>query len=42
MLLTILQERYTVNADGTGYVTLIDLHTQGLLTWDLDQAKVQL
>ena len=23
---------YTVNADGTGYVTLIDLHTQGLLT----------
>ena len=33
---------YAVNADGTGYVTLIDLHTQGATDQDLDQAKVQL
>ncbi len=30
---------YAVNADGTGYQTLIDLHTQGAADMDLYQAK---
>ena len=33
---------YYVNADGTSYQTLIDLHTQGAAIWDRCQAKVRL